>query len=162
MRLIVTNPVKRAGRNSVRDSARLHRRIDLASVDDAEAISVWIDEDDEVLVAAVLPFVAGRAEREQALDLPRPIVGVEVEMDSADLAKRWWLLDAIERDVRSSAGRVAQNDPAILGRLSLDVTERRRPEREHLLEPSAADDDRADPDLLSRCVRRLGAHARTP
>src|SRR5262245_37979098 len=82
-------------------------------------------------------------------------------MDPADLAERWWLLDAIERDVRSSAGRVAQNDPAVLGRFSRHVTERRRPEREHLLEPSAADDDRADPDLLSRCVRRPGAHAQT-
>ena len=38
--------------------------------DDAEAVAVRVNEDDEVVVRAVLAFVAGRTEAEQPLDLP--------------------------------------------------------------------------------------------
>ena len=46
--------------------------------DDAEAVAVRVDEDDEVVVRAVLAFVAGSTEAEQPLDLSGLISGVEV------------------------------------------------------------------------------------
>jgi hypothetical protein len=79
-------------------------------------------------------------------------------MDSADLAKRWWLLDTIERNVRSSAGWVGENDPTVFGRVPWNVAQRRLPEREHFLETSAADDDRADPDTAPRPACGRGVH----
>jgi hypothetical protein len=47
-------------------------------VDDAEAVAVRVDEDDEVVVGAVLAFVGGRTEAEQPLDLRGLISRVEV------------------------------------------------------------------------------------
>ena len=50
----------------------------LGRVDNAEAVEVRVNEDDEVVVRAVLAFVAGRTEAEQSLDLRLLVIGVEV------------------------------------------------------------------------------------
>ena len=43
---------------------------------DAESVAVGIDEDDEVVLGTGLALVAGRAEREEPLDLCLPVVCV--------------------------------------------------------------------------------------
>ena len=121
-------------------------------IDDAEAVAVRVDEDHKVVVRAGFSLVAGCAQSQQALDLACSVVGVEVEVHAADLAQRWRLLDAIERDVRAAPGRVGEYDPAVLRRRLRQIAERRLPEREHLVEPPTADDDGADPDLFPQAV----------
>jgi hypothetical protein len=127
-------------------------------VNDAESIAVGVYEDDEVVIWARLALVACRAKREQPLDLSFPVVGVEVEMHPAGFTERWWLLDLVEGDVWAFSGRVGEYDPTILWRRLHDVAEGRLPEREHLVETSAADHDRADPNLLPGAICRVAAH----
>ena len=69
-------------------------------------------------------------------------------MNSAEVSKwRQTILgDPVERDVRTCPARIREHYPAILGRLARDVTKRRLPERDQLIEPHAANEDRADPD----------------
>jgi hypothetical protein len=74
-------------------------------------------------------------------------------MHAADLPQRWWLFDAVEGNVGAAPGRVGEDDLSVLRRRFRDITERRLPEREHLVEPPAADDDRADPNLFPQAVR---------
>ena len=63
----------------------------------------------------------------------------------AALAQRWRLVNLVERDVRASPGRVVEDDPPVVRRCLLYIAECRLPERKHLVEPSAADHNRADP-----------------
>jgi len=71
-------------------------------VDNAEAVAVGVNEDDEILVRAVLPFIAGRTEAEQPLDLRRLISGIEVKMNAAEFAERRQLVFGGRESNRSS------------------------------------------------------------
>ncbi len=112
----------------------------------------------------MLALVARRAETEQPLDLCRLVGGVEVEMHPAHVAERRQAVfgDAVERDVRAHSGRVGEYHPAVPRRLARDVAERGLPEGEHLVEPHAADDDRADPHLHPGVTRSGKSPAHSP
>jgi hypothetical protein len=76
--------------------------VDLADVDHAEAVAFRISEDDVVRVRrSLVPVDLGRTQREQALDLARLIVRVQVEVDARrDLQRR---ANLVEGEVRPDA-----------------------------------------------------------
>src|SRR5262249_58646904 len=71
--------------------------------DDAKAVAVRINEDDEIVIWPILALIPRCTEAEQPLDLPLLVGRVEVEMYAAGLADRWQVMlgDAVERDVRA-------------------------------------------------------------
>jgi hypothetical protein len=86
----------------------------------------------------------GRTQREQALDLSRLIVRMQVEVDA-----RWYLqrrTNLVEREMRPGpVGRAEQHEVVAFTVVSAHVAECRLPELRLALQIVHAQDDRADP-----------------
>jgi hypothetical protein len=113
-------------------------------IDDAEAVPLGIGEDDVIRVRrSFVPMDFGGAQRDQALDLSRLIIGVEVEVKTRrDLQGR---ANLVEGEVRPDpVGRAEQNEVVARSVVSTNVAERRLPELSLAAKIVDAQDDRAD------------------
>src|SRR2546430_1461145 len=113
----------------------------------AKEIAIWILKDDEIVIGAVPPGISSCPDLDESFDLAFLIGRVEVEMESASLA-RAPLRRLVQRHIGPVAFRIPQDHPAAFDRLSVHVVKSFLPEREHLVEFKTTDDDRADLQLF--------------
>lgn len=73
----------------------------------SESVPFWVDEDDEVGVIRCHVCVAARAESDESLYLGFLVIGIEVEVDRAQLVGRSHRrFDLLKGDVRADSGRI--------------------------------------------------------
>src|SRR5215813_30811 len=110
---------------------------------DAKQVPVRILQHYEIVVRSIPPRIANGAQSDQSLDLHLLVFGVQVEMQPASFPSRF-VRALIEGNVRASAVRIAQYNPAAVRGISRNVVQRLLPERQHFVEFKATDDDRPD------------------
>src|SRR3989442_14839280 len=104
------------------------------------------------LFRSLVPVDLGRAQREQALDLPGLIVRVQVEVDARrDLQRR---ANQVEGEVRPDAVSRTQQHEVVALALPTDVVERSLPELGLALQIVHANNDRANANHPADVIRR--------
>src|SRR5215207_1468413 len=121
------------------------RLTSVGSLNYAEAIAVGIFQHDKVSIRAVFLRVTGRPDPDQPLHLALLVGRVEVQVHPAGFAEGLkGLRNPVEGHVGAPPLGIAEDHPAVLRRLPWYVMERFPPERHHLVELVAPDDDRTD------------------
>src|SRR5215203_2688972 len=121
------------------------RLLPLGLLNDAEAVTVGVFQHDKVVFRAIFLRIPGRPDLEQPLHLALLIGSVEIQVHPArfpNALERFQNL--VQRHVGTSSCGIAKYHPTVLCRLPGYVTERSLPERQHLVELVAPDDDRTD------------------
>jgi len=136
------------------DSAPEHWISGLAFVDHAEEVAVGVFKDSEIIIWVIRLTMTLSTQLKQPLHLTLSVAGIEVKVQPVSTHEP--LRNLIQGYVRASSFRVTKNHPAALSWLSWDVVKGFLPERQHLVEVDAVDDDGANLQL------RFFGHFRSP
>src|SRR5438132_11788686 len=125
------------------------------NLDHTEEVAIGIFQNDIVITRCVPPRIASRPDLDQPSHFVLLVVCVQVEMQSAPFARALVRI-LVEGHIGSPPLWVTQNHPPALRRLFGEVVEGFLPERQHLLELVATDDDRPDLQLAGHLPVILG------